>query len=82
MENTEIGKRINILIPQGNWGAFYGDASNEKEFEEAFLFNGTGKKPTWQEVCDVVLPDNSEITLADKLASIGLTIDELKAALK
>lgn len=81
MTNTEITQRINFLIPEGNWGAFYGDASNEQEFEEAFLFNGTGKKPTWQEVCAVVLPTPTEPTVADKLASVGLSLNELKTAL-
>ena len=78
MTNTEIGKAFEVLIPEGNWGAFYGDANKAEEYTAGLLWNTTGTPPTWEEVKAVVIP---EATVADKLAAAGLTVDELKAAL-
>jgi hypothetical protein len=78
MTNTEIGEAFKVLIPQGNWGAFYGDANNAEEYATGLLWNTTGTPPTWEQIKAVVIP---EPTVADKLAAAGLTVDELKAAL-
>lgn len=78
MTNTEIGEAFKVLIPEGNWGAFYGNANNAEEYEKGLLWNKKGTAPTWEQVKAVVIP---EPTVADKLAAAGLTVDELKAAL-
>jgi hypothetical protein len=81
MKNTEIGKAFEVLIPEGNWGAFYGDATNAEEYSAGLLWNTTGTPPTWEQVKAVKIPAPTEPTVANKLAAAGLTIDELKMAL-
>ena len=81
MTNTEIAKALNVLIPEGNWGAFYGDANNAEEYAEAFNFNGSGIKPTWEQVKAVVIPVSNESTTEEKLANFGLSVANLKTAL-
>ena len=81
MTNTEIAEALNVLIPEGNWGAFYGDANNADEYAKAFDFTGSGTKPTWEQVKAVVIPAPTEPTVAEKLASVGLSVTDLKTAL-
>ena len=81
MNNTEIAKALNVLIPEGNWGVFYGDANNSEEYNQAFYFTGLGTKPTWEQVKAVVLPTPQEPTIEEKLASVGLSVADLKQAL-
>lgn len=75
LNNSEISKRLEILLPGQEW-TFVGNASNEKEFTDGLIFEGI--KPTFAEVQNVAI---SEPSIADKLASVGLSLDELKAAL-
>ena len=81
MTNTQIAEALDYLLPEGNWGAFYGDANNEQEYEDNFYWTGSGVKPTWAEVSAFVAPAKVEPTVSEKLASVGLSIDDLKAAL-
>jgi len=81
MTNTEIAEAINVLIPEGNWGAFYGDATNAEEYANALHFTGSGTAPTWEQVKAVVIPKPTESTVAEKLANFGLSIEELRTAL-
>jgi hypothetical protein len=78
MTNTEIGEAFKVLIPEGNWGAFYGDANNAEEYVKGLFFNGAGIPPTWEQVQAVKIP---KPTVADKLAAAGLSVADLKAAL-
>jgi hypothetical protein len=81
MTNTQIAEALNYLLPQGNWGAFYGDANNVEEFEANFSWTGSGVKPTWDQVSTAIVPPKPEPTVAEKLASVGLSISDLKKAL-
>ncbi len=81
MTNTEIGKAFEILVPEGKWGAFYGDATNAEEYAAGLLWNAAGTPPTWEQVKAVKIPAPTEPTVADKLASVGLSVDDLKVAL-
>ena len=76
MTNTEIGEAFKVLVPQGNWGAFYGDANNAEEYTTGLLWNTTGTPPTWEQVKAVKVPTP---TVQEKLAALGLTTDDLKA---
>ena len=81
MTNTQIAEALNYLLPKGNWGSFTGDAASKKEFDDNFNFTGSGNKPTWEQVSTVVIPAKPEPTVSEKLASVGLSITALKAAL-
>lgn len=76
MTNTEIGEAFKVLVPEGNWGAFYGDANNAEEYAAGLLWNTTGTPPTWEQIKAVIIP---EPTVADKLAAFGLSASDLKA---
>jgi len=76
MTNTEIGEAFKVLVPEGNWGAFYGDANNAEEYAAGLLWNTTGSPPTWEQVKAVKIPT---LTVQAKLAALGLTADDLKA---
>jgi hypothetical protein len=81
MTNTQIAEALNYLLPEGNWGSFTGDAKSKKEFDDNFNWTGTGNKPTWEQVSTVVIPAKPEPTVTEKLASVGLSIADLKKAL-
>jgi hypothetical protein len=81
MTNTQIAEALNYLLPEGNWGSFTGDAVSKKEFDDNFNWTGSGTKPTWEQVSTVVIPAKPEPTVSEKLASVGLSITDLKAAL-
>jgi hypothetical protein len=81
MTNTQIAEALNYLLPEGNWGSFTGDAKSKKEFDDNFNFTGAGQKPSWEQVSTVVIPAKPEPTVSEKLASVGLSVDDLKAVL-
>jgi hypothetical protein len=81
MTNTQIAEALNYLLPEGNWGSFTGDANNAQEFETNLNWTGSGVKPTWEQISTAIVPSKPEPSVAEKLASVGLSISDLKTAL-
>lgn len=75
MNNREISKKLEILLPNAQW-TFVGNASNESEFLANLIYDGT--PPTWNEI---VQTEITEPTIEEKLASVGVSVTDLKAAL-
>ena len=75
MNNTEIANKLKTLLPNAEW-TFVGNANNESEFLANLIYDGVA--PSWNEVLEAEIV---EPTVEDKLASVGLSIDDLKAAL-
>jgi len=74
--NTKIAKALSILKPNAQW-SLSGDDYDD------LVWLSEGNKPTWVQV-EAEINDPTpqpEPTIEDKLASVGLTLPDLKAAL-
>ena len=77
MTNKQIAKALRDIRPNTEW-TLIGD-----DYAEIQWLDTTATKPTLAEIEAAIanpLPE-PEPTVADKLASVGLSIDDLKAAL-
>jgi hypothetical protein len=77
MNNLQITKAITDIRPKAVW-ALTGDS-----YEGLEWLDTKQSKPTLAEIENAItnpLPE-PELTVAEKLASVGLSVDDLKAAL-
>ena len=77
MNNKQITKALTDLRPNAQW-ALTGDSLDGLEW-----LDKSQSKPTLAEIENAIanpLPE-PELTVSEKLASVGLSIEELKAAL-
>jgi len=77
MNNLQITKAITDIRPKAEW-ALTGDS-----YEGLEWLDTKQSKPTLAEIEAAIanpLPD-PELTVSEKLASVGLSVDDLKAAL-
>jgi len=74
--NTKIAKALSILKPNAQW-SLSGDDYDD------LVWLSEGNKPTWAQVeAEINNPTpQPEPTIEDKLASVGLSLPDLKAAL-
>lgn len=77
MKHEQIIKAINVLAPEAQW-TLSGD-----NFADLVWLDETQPKPTLEQVkAEIANPTpKPELTVAEKLASVGLSIADLKAAL-
>lgn len=77
MKHEEITKALNVLMPETKW-TLSGD-----NFEDIVWLDETESKPTLEQVeAEIANPTpKPELTVIEKLASVGLSIEELKEAL-
>ena len=74
--NTKIAKALSILKPNAQW-SLSGDNYDD------LVWLSEGNKPTWAQV-EAEINDPTpqpEPTIEDKLASVGLSLPDLKTAL-
>lgn len=77
MKHEEIIKALNVLIPGTEW-----TLSGDNFADIVWLKEGQPKATLAQVEAEIASPTpKPELTVAEKLASVGLTIDDLKAAL-
>ena len=74
--NYKISKALQVISPNAEW-TLLGDNYND------LIWVSEGNKPTWAEVeAEINNPTpQPKPTIEDKLASVGLTLPDLKAAL-
>ena len=70
-----LGDALQILRPAAQWVA-YGD-----EYKDIIWMDTQQTIPTESEVIAKMAEEKPEPTVAEKLASVGLSVDDLKAAL-
>jgi hypothetical protein len=77
VKHEEITKALNVLMPETKW-TLSGD-----NFEDIVWLDETESKPTLEQVeAEIANPTpKPELTVIEKLASVGLSIEELKEAL-
>ena len=77
ISNKQISKSLTVLRPNAEWTLRGDDYSNLEWLDDKSL------PPTWAEVeAEINNPTpQPEPTIAEKLASVGLSIDDLKTAL-
>jgi hypothetical protein len=77
VKHEQIIKAINVLAPEAQW-TLSGD-----NFADLVWLDETQPKPTLEQVkAEIANPTpKPELTVAEKLASVGLSIADLKAAL-
>ncbi len=77
MKHEEITRALNVLVPETKW-MLSGD-----NFENIVWLDETEPKPTLEQVkAEIANPTpRPELTVIEKLASVGLSVDDLKAAL-
>ena len=77
MKHSEIIRAINVLAPEAEW-TLSGD-----DFADVIWLDETELKPTLEQVkAEIANPTpKPELTISEKLAIVGLSIEELKAAL-
>lgn len=75
--NQKIGTALNTLRPNAEW------VLNGDDFSGLKWLDSKQTAPTWTEVsAEINNPTpKAEPTIVEKLASVGLNIDDLKAAL-
>lgn len=77
MKHEEITRALNVLVPETKW-MLSGD-----NFENIVWLDETEPKPTLQQVeAEIANPTpKPELTVIEKLASVGLSVNDLKEAL-
>lgn len=75
--NQKIGKALNTLRPKAEW------VLNGDDFSGLEWLDNKQTAPSWAEIsAEIDNPSpHPEPTIAEKLASVGLNIEDLKAAL-
>jgi hypothetical protein len=77
MTHTQIIRAMNVLAPEAQW-TLSGD-----NFADLIWLDETNAKPTLEQVkAEIANPTpKPELSISQKLASVGLSIEDLKAAL-
>jgi hypothetical protein len=77
MTHKEIIRAINVLAPEAQW-TLSGD-----NFADLIWLDQLNAKPTLEQVkAEIANPTpEPELSISQKLASVGLSVEELKAAL-
>ncbi len=74
--NQKISRALLVLVPSAEW-VLRGD-----DYSQIDWLSENIQKPTWAEVeNEIKNPTIVEMSVEDKLASVGLSLEELKAAL-
>ena len=76
-QNQKISLALNNLRPNSEW-TLIGD-----DYSEIIWLDETQSKPTFEEITEEIANQSNKPapTIEEKLASIGLSLDELKAVL-
>jgi len=74
--NQKISRALLVLAPGAEWTLTGNDYSQINWLSSDII------KPSWQKVeAEINNPTQIEVSIVEKLASVGLSIDDLKAAL-